>query len=276
MSLRGGLFKNPAYKELTQIDDWNQLLVTRSLADALIGGNAAGPQVRGVDLIVGGEDTPLHLELAGTTVNPSQILISKALETTALGTARLGANARVDYKVFGDWIDAHDLTGVNSGKHDLLDIGGGFTYDRFNNGDVYRGTVDAQYQTAHKWTIFGAAYVSHLEYHLNPAGPNTRTDYGGVAEGGYLLNNNLQLVARYSLTRSDPNFKVVGSAVFHEVAGGANFYLGEDGFFGNHAKLSVDVDYLPNGSPPDGDLLYITTIPGKGRLVFRAQFQAWF
>jgi hypothetical protein len=44
---------------------------------------------------------------------------------------------------------------------------------------------------------------------------------------------------------------------FHEIAAGINWFLGKDGEFGDRAKITIDVTYLPNGSPafPGGNFL---------------------
>ena len=96
-----------------------------------------------------------------------------------------------------------------------------------------------------------------------------------VIEGGYSLNPEWQLVARYSITRFDDSFRSSKEGTFHEIAAGVNYY-GPNGEWGNHAKLSLDVTYLPNGSPAATGLDYLATLKEKNEIVLRTQFQLYF
>ena len=54
----------------------------------------------------------------------------------------------------------------------------------------------------------------------------------------------------------------------HEFTVGVNYY-----FYGQHAKLTVDGSYLPNGSPVDADGLGILKDDGHNELTARMQLQ---
>jgi hypothetical protein len=198
---------------------------------------------------------------------------------TAVVTPKIGASARVDYKFFGDWVDTTDLTGKLSGQHNLLDIGGGIDYLNAFSGSWYRFDVDAQYQMSQKITAFGAAYFNNYEFdHQAVVSPTARNDYGAVVEGGYMITPSIQALARYSIVRSDnhfPGLPTVPTRVFNEFGVGANYYFGPDGSWGNHLRFTIDLDYLPNGTPADPNLFYALQANNKGEWLIRGQFQFW-
>jgi hypothetical protein len=45
--------------------------------------------------------------------------------------------------------------------------------------------------------------------------------------------------------------------------------------WGNHAKVSVDVNYLPFGNPGFTGLDYVASPQGHNAIVLRTQFQFW-
>jgi len=316
LALRGGQFKDPVFKEEAGVGDNFQPLVERSLANYEVGGlsnvTPGGGQayVQGLDLQLTGAKSALHSDVvfhdgyngansdftngldANQGVANSATGISQASNSNLNSPQdNFGAAARVDYKVFGDWADASDLTGMQSGKTDLLVIGGGVDFTEGSAGtvtsalgatsassgfDVVRYTADAQYQSAHKWTLYGAFYGDYAETRVvgvTPSTPNGRSDLGGVLEGGYDLNNSWQLTARYSLTDIDQRFRGTGPSQFNEIGLGVNYFMGSNGSWANNSKISADVDYLPNGNPSSTGLDYLTTPNDKPAVVFRVQYQ---
>ena len=180
----------------------------------------------------------------------------------------------MDYKFFGDWTDTTDLTGQNSGKHDLLDVGGGLDYTDAQGAAALRYSIDAQYQIAHKLALLVAGYGNHFDFRGNAPGvAGSQKNFGAQVEGGYSLTPSWQLVARYSVVKLDKAFKLAGTGTFQEFAIGANWF-GPNGAWGNHAKFTLDLNYLPSGSPGAGGLDYLAS-PGEDELVLRMQFQLW-
>jgi hypothetical protein len=132
LAVRAGQFRGIFSRE-ENVSDSNQLLIERSLANALVGGNApaAGAvqanAVQGVDLLWLGKNNPVHAELTvhngyagaltaftqphGTPVTFPQVPVNPP-SNPSFG----GVQGRVDWKVFGDWADTTDFTGINSGK----------------------------------------------------------------------------------------------------------------------------------------------------------------
>ena len=53
-----------------------------------------------------------------------------------------------------------------------------------------------------------------------------------------------------------------------------NWFLGDDGSAWNHAKVTAEIDYLPNGTPEAKGLGYLNS-PGHDQWAFKLQFQLW-
>jgi len=299
LAVRAGQFKDPTFKEEAGVGDPFQPLAERSLANYLVGGVGAftagggNAYTQGIDLQLTGSKSPLHANLVfDDGYNSANSDYTNNLDQGATQT-NFGAAARVDYKVMGDWVDAGDLTGMQNGKNDLLVIGAGANFSEAspipaaaaasNFGyNVIRYTIDAQYQAAHKFTLYGAFLGDYTNYRgvgIPAADSRDVNDCGGVIEGGYSLNNNWQLVARYSVT--ELNNKVYRPAgyptQYNELGLGINYYMGTDGSWANNSKVTFDVDYLPNGVPSGisttNSLDYLPTSAGKDAFVFRLQYQ---
>jgi hypothetical protein len=63
---------------------------------------------------------------------------------------------------------------------------------------------------------------------------------------------------------------------FQELGVGVDYFLGEGGAWGNHAKFAFDVDYLPYGTPAATGLDYLASGNGHNEFVARGEFQLWF
>jgi len=263
-----GQFKNPVFKQSSQITDWNQLFVERSLVEDQIGGGQYGQQIRATAIQFLGDDSqPLRASLFGYDGDTPG---GQAI--TPVGSPQGSIGTRVDYKLYGHWDDTTDLTDVAPWRTDLLVFGGGLTYENYDDAHGIRLSADGQYQVAQRWTLFGAAYYDHFDMSDGVAG--TRNDFGLLGEGGYLILPQLQVVGRYSFTRLSPAFTTEpGRSIFYELGVGANYYLGPNGSWASHAKVSLDLDYLPNGSPPN-DILYTATATSE--VVLRGQVQLQF
>ena len=98
---------------------------------------------------------------------------------------------------------------------------------------------------------------------------------GRCATYGYFLDPAWQLIARYGIVALDRDFKVGNQDKFHEIAAGVNFFLGDRGSYGNRAKITVDVTYLPNGSPAALGNDFRASPNKKDEIVGRAQLQLW-
>ena len=294
VAVRAGQFKDIVFKE-EFTGDQVQLMVERSLANTLVGGNAPPSNLtQGVDFLWLGKDNPIHGEVliqdgygsALTTFGQphgTPVAIPQTPVNPPVNPAYGGGAARVDFKPFGDWADTTDFTGVNSGKKDLLDIGAGVDYTSAQAAPTaLRYTVDAQYQVARKISIVGAGYGDYFKFaHVKAGSPTYVNNFGAMIEGGYDLTRSWQLVARYDVSRLDPKLKPtgLGNSTFQEIGVGANWF-GPNGAWGNHAKFSIDLNWLPNGSVGAGGLDYLVSptlkFHSKQEIVLRSQLQIWF
>jgi hypothetical protein len=286
LGVRAGQGKNIIFKE-ENVGDTAQLMVERSMAESLVGGNAPPSNlVQGVDFLVLGKENPFHADFqvndgygSGNTnfTQPHGTVPTFPQDPSAPpnNPGNFGTAVRLDWKVFGDWADTNDFTGKNSGKKDLLDIGGGVDYTDAEGATAVRYTIDAQYQIAQKLSVYVAGYGAHFDFRDTAAGvPGSQNNYGAQAEAGYSLNRAWQLVGRLSISKLDDEFEVNGTSTFQEYAVGMNWY-GPDGAWGNHAKFSFDLNYLPDGSPSLPGLDYLAS-QGNNQFVLRTQFQLWF
>lgn len=276
LAVRAGQFKNIVFKE-EFTPDRAQLFSERSLANALLGGAALGSETQGVDLILTGKDNPFHADVLFDDGIKSSNTDFRDNEPVTVGTTttnvatNFGVAGRVDYKVFGKWGDADDLTGV-WGRENLLVVGGGVDYSQGDNNTTVHYTADVQYQLHRKLVLLAALYGDAIDFR-NTSGPSSRSDWGVQVEAGYFITPALQAIARYSLIKFDSDFKTGGEDMFHEISGGLNWFFGKDGELGNRAKLTLDVNYLPSGSPSVPGLDYLASPNKKDEVVVRTQLQ---
>jgi hypothetical protein len=275
---RAGQFKNIVFREET-IGDRSQMFAERSLANSTLGGAALGSETQGVDLLITGREAPLHAELlfhdglksSNTDFRDNQPVVNPITGVASNVATDWGLAGRVDYKVFGRWGDSDDLTGV-WGRENLLIVGGGADVTQGDHLTTVHWTVDAQYQLLHKLAVLAGVYGAYTDFR-NQAGPSSRNDVGGQVEAGYFVTRAVQPIVRYSITKFDGDFKVGATDTFHEIAGGVNWFLGPSGEWGNNAKLTIDVTYLPNGSPAFSGGDFLASPNKKAEVVFRGQFQ---
>lgn len=263
--VRLGQFKDPGaiHEELTSSK--RQMAVDRSLMNELLSG---GPldRVQGVSLIYGGysKDNPVAAEVAFTDgANSDNTNWTKH-------TYDWGVAGRIEYKVMGDWKAYSDFTTAGT-KEDLLVLGAGGDWSQGGNSDLLSGNVDVQYENASGLGAYAAAVVRVLDE--DATGTDDRTDYGLLGQVSYLINPSLEAFGRWDVTFLDDDFVLPGSEdTYNEFTVGFNYYLGENGSWGQRAKFTLDVVYLPDGAP--------TNVTGIGvlaaeedEIVLRAQFQ---
>jgi hypothetical protein len=261
---RLGQFKDPVHHEFLTGEQY-QLAVDRSLVDSLLGGGLTG-YTQGATLIYGGynKNNPLNVEV-GLTDGLNQANTGFVDQDFNFGIA-----GRAEYKVMGDWKSYRDFS-AKGNKEDLLVLGGGGDWSQSGSGNVYLGTVDAQYESTSGLGIYGAGLVDHFDAEFT--GDNSATDWGALVQVGYLLTPNWEIFGRYDFTKFEQN-QITDHDYFNEITVGVNYFLGQDGSAFHRAKFTVDLSYLPQGSPaPLGQIDVLDDNSGSNEWLLRAQFQ---
>lgn len=254
-AFKAGQFKE-SWTHEKDISAFNQLAVDRSLVDTLLGGNLTD-RVQGVALVYGSKTNPLRAELTF-----SDGANSKNTDFTDTNGANFGVGGRVEYRFSGDWDAYKDFT-AKGDKEDLLVAGAGFDYTEYGDEDVARVTVDAQYELTSGWAFY-AGVIGNFDF-----GDDDTQSYGGVAQVAYLIDDHWEAFGRYDIVYLDDD--VADDNTYSELAVGANYYLGAGGSAVNRAKVTVDLLYLPDGSP--GNQTGIGVLDsGDSQFAVRGQF----
>jgi len=281
-AVKAGQYKGPFNRE-ELVSDGGQLAVERSLLNEVLGGGLTGPRSQGVSFLggIGGEDytkDPVHYEVmlndGDGTPNTN---FQDTSGTTPDTRPDWGAIGRVDYKAFGSWTDYGKMSAKNS-KEDLLVFGGGVSVSGNQGANVYRFTGDVLYQGLEgKLDVFAAAIGSYTDLrNTAPTAEDSRLDYGGLVQVGYLVAPAWEPFARADMVFIDDDFVATGAGGdngFPELTLGVNYYMGKDGAAFNKAKLTLDATWLPSGTPGDRTALDELASGGKNEIVVRAQLQ---
>ena len=143
------------------------------------------------------------------------------------------------------------------------------------------GTTDLQYENASGLGLYGAVVYQYVNSSLQGFTQNS-SNWGFLVQGSYLFTGNWEVFARYDATVYDngPMFKMGGLSTgddvntINEITLGVNYYMGADGSAGHRAKFTVDLTYLPDGSPkPATSLGILDDNGGNAEWILRAQFQ---
>ncbi|MGC4030517.1 MAG: hypothetical protein QM754_02045 [Tepidisphaeraceae bacterium] len=247
--------------------DTRQLAVERSLVDATLAGSQTD-RVQGVEVGYTSQEIPLRAAASFNDGDNSKNTDfrdsdgSADTATTARVDGNFGVSGRVEYKFFGDWKDYSDLTAKNV-KQDLLVAGLGVDISQNGDATVDRFAADLQYGRTDGWTAFG-----QFVYVYNDT--DNSSNYGVTGQVGYLVNPKVEVFGRYSYLNFDT--PIGGEDNFHELTAGVNYYFGPDGAWQNNVKFTLDVNYLPTGSP--GNQTGVGYLAGdENQIVVRAQFQ---
>lgn len=264
---RLGQWKVPVSHEWL-VSDGRLLAADRSLADTLLV-NGIVERSQGVTVIYGNydNDQPLYFE-AGYHDGANESDTRFVDDDFDFGIA-----ARAEYKVFGNW-NAYSDFSARQNRESLLVIGAGGDWSQSGDGDLVTAAIDAQWEGQNGLGVFGALLLQNIE---PGGGLDDATNFGLVAQAGYLLNPTWEVFGRYSGIYLDEELTVGagGEDTFHELAIGFNYFLGENGAAGHRAKFTVDFSFLPDGSPTGlPDLGYIGA-NGEDEWLIRGQFQLW-
>jgi hypothetical protein len=278
-SVRAGQFKDPWTQE-ENMSDAKQLAVERSMMNALIGG-AIADRVQGVALSYDSAK-PLRAQFVvhdGANSKDSPFTDNVASGNTGLPTTIFGPQAeqygltgRVEYFVFGTPRQYEDYSALGN-KDDLLVVGAGADWTQGGGNDALFHAVDIQYENASGLGLFG----EYMGLSRDIASGSATTvpvgnyyDFGFLAQIGYVFAPKWEVFGRADWVQLDSNSFASNRATtndqVYEFTVGVNYYL-----YKHNAKITVDLNYLPNGSPDLPGLGYLAT--DDNSFVLRTQLQ---
>ncbi|HEY2586550.1 MAG TPA: hypothetical protein VGI81_12370 [Tepidisphaeraceae bacterium] len=192
--------------------------------------------------------------------------------------ATWGAAGRVDWKLFGRWIDYTQFTALDD-KEPLLVIGAGGDVTAAGNTNQWTGVADVQFNTPNAITLYAAYMGQYTTNNAGAPGTNGGSTTKGVFpdtytstfrfQGAYMFGRHFEPFGRYEYIHFD-NLQLPKGAphdVIQDITVGFNYY-----FVGHRAKISCAASYLPDGSPianTQSDLL----VSGRNQVIVQAQFQ---
>jgi hypothetical protein len=279
IGLRSGQYTaNVTHEEW--VGDGKQLAAERSLFDAALAGYSQ--RVQGTALLYGNynDKNPINAEVAfedgANSMNTNYLDRGNSYPLRP----NWGMYGRAEYKASGSWVNYQDFTAKGVKKDNLLVIGGAVAYDQFGDGNLWGGTADVMFKTPEALSIYGAVFVRYIDGGvMDLMDDDSRTDWGALVQVAYLINPQIELFGRYSYIKYDGDLldefdDSEAEDNFHEITLGMNYYMGKNGDAGHRAKITVDVNILPNGSPGQiTNLGYIGDSNFDAEINLRAQFQ---
>lgn len=283
-----GQFKDPLFHESLS-SATKQLATDRSLQNSLIEGG--DNYVQGASLLYGDKDR-LHAQVAftdGFAGANSNYLDPTGGDPTDTGfkannnkSANFGIAARTEYMVLGDpaksWkrYSGYSAQGAKD-PSDLLILGAAGEWDQVGDYNAYWYTADAQWlpESLSGLSVYGALVGRGYEVGKTESASqnDSASDWGALIQAGYMVTTRIEPFVRYDYTRlgtqSDATTTSYGTRDLHEITTGVNYYL-----YGQNAKFTIDLSYLPNGSPVTVSGLDISSqTRDQEQWVLRAQFQ---
>ncbi len=254
------------------------MAVDRSLLSALVGGGELD-RVQGAAMIYDedrlrgqlvlhdgydGLNTPFYGPSGlGTSVNAG----------AGLAPTNWGASARGEYLAIGDRTplfnpySEYDQFTARPDRESILVAGGGVDYSESGANKLIYHTLDVQYNTTAGWAFYAAYLGAYRNLYTNRGiKPGSYYDSGVLLQASCLVTPSLEPFIRYDYTHLDGDAQpgIIQDNI-DEITIGANYYL-----FGQHAKVTVDGTWLPNGSPADESYLDILQDNSHNEWVFRA------
>ncbi len=254
LAVRAGQFVNPISAEGTTFGGFN-LAVDRSLAAATLGSFA---RVQGVTVLLRPTDGGNLRGEAGITDGSGS-----ANSAFFSDDADLAVAGRGELLLGGDWAAIEDFTAVGTSQTtSVIGFGGEVLF----RGDttLVIATGDYRMETADGLTLYGAGFATFGQFE----GDST-FNVAGVAQAGKMLDGGYEPFARVSALSLDDDLPQVADDFSLEITGGINVYLDEQN--PHRAKLTVDVGFLPVGSPDQPQLDY--SLSDDFQFIVRGQLQ---
>jgi outer membrane murein-binding lipoprotein Lpp len=250
-----GQFKDTAYHE-ENVPDQFTLSADRSFINALIGGGNID-RVQGAMLMYDDADKVRANFVLHDGYNSKNTDFTDAGGGSAFVGVRdtnFGVSGRAEYLVNGTWKQYDDFSALGN-TQDLLVVGAGANFSQGGDDEVLFHTADIQYENANGLGAYGALMGMWRDIGADstiPAG--SYYDWGAQVQAGYLIRPKVELFGRYEFIDVDADALVIDtSSTLHEFTVGANYFM-----HAHAVKFTVDLNYLPNGSP--------ASLPGLGIL----------
>lgn len=253
-AVRAGQWKGNVFHE-ENVSSGKQLAAERSQLNEILGG-ALTDYVQGVSLIYSAEEIRGELAFIDGANTDNTNYLDGAGGYGSL-SPNYGVEGRMEFKVSGDWKNYDDFSAMGT-KSDLLVIGAGFDWTEGGDAHAIAHTVDVQWESGSMPLGLYAAYLGNW----SEVGDDDDTySWGALLQASYMLDDKWEVFGRYGYTDLEGSVDEL-----HEITIGANYY-----WSGHNAKATLDVSFLPNGSPEDSGLGYQG---GEDmQVVIRGQFQ---
>jgi hypothetical protein len=257
------------------VSSGKQLAVDRSLVNEVLGGGLTD-YVQGVALMYVPEESRWRAMAAyhdGLNTDNTDFTEGGGGVTTVTGSAfapNFGFSGRVEFFAQGGPKAYEDFTAMGNNDN-LLVFGAGGDWTQAGSDDIYLHTIDVQWENANGLGIYGAFVGALADFSTPGGGDDDAYDAGFLVQAGYMLNEQWEVFGRFDLLFLDDDVLAATSEdEFTEFTFGVNYYLQ-----GHRAKVTIDVSYLPDGTPAGTSLEGIGYLEGEGddQFAIRGQFQ---
>ncbi len=283
-SLKAGQFKDPVWHE-RNLSEANLLAVDRTLAEQFFAGGQ-GSRIQGGAITYDQDRTRAQIvahdgfDSQNTKFFDAGGVASGVGGAAGVDPTNYGFSTRVEYmlignrtKAFNPYSEYDQFTSLNA-KQDILVVGAGADYSQAGANDVILHGADVQYNQVGGLSAYAGYYGTYRKINTNQGVSPNGHYYDLAFEGqvAYLINQKVEPFARYDYVHFDPSStrQVSGltTHILQEFTVGANYYV-----YGQKLKVTVDANYLPNGSPADADAAGVLKDSGNNQFVFRGQVQ---
>jgi hypothetical protein len=260
-SVKVGQYKEFIYHEQS-VPITRQLAVDRSLLNEVFNGGESF--VQGVDLLWD-NNSNLHADIAFTDGYNS---FNTNFQDPPTNPFDFGVHGRVEWLVCGkDFKGYNALTAMGGKSGDFVVLGAGADYSQNGDMSVIHHNADVQWNSG-PLSVYAAYVGLYTDFGNGSVGTaGSSYDYGLVAQAGYMINTQWEAFARYDCFHLD-NQAAGSEDQFHEAVLGVNYYL-----HGANARITVDVGWLPNGSPSSQTGIGVLANNGENEFFIRGQFQ---
>jgi hypothetical protein len=278
-----GQFKAPVLRE-ELVSSKYQLAVDRSLTNEVFSANRS----QGLWLHHEQENWRLDVSINDGVDGVGIPPYSGANVSSYNDESDFAATARFEFMWTGEWDQFKDFTSApGSANAGMIGAAAHYQLGRDYNTDVNAPdlliyTVDVSWESD-GWNLFGAFMGNSVDY--DDSAQDDQDQFGFVVQGGWYLNENTELFARYDYVDFDLPSGVPGDSDQSTITLGFNHYM-----HGQAAKFSFDFNWALNesfatGQDPESDqytgIFGMSGIGYQGstdsdEIYLRAQFQLLF